>query len=108
MKTATDAVIEEFLSRVLPRLRDEWQAKHVILFGSRARGTAHRWSDLDVIVVSEAFQDQRFIDRWPTLLKALGYPVEVEPICYTPEEFERKRREPGIVATACKEGTWLI
>ena len=26
---------------------------------------------------------------------------------YTAEEFERKRKWPGVVSTACEEGIWL-
>jgi predicted nucleotidyltransferase len=105
---ADDPVIERFITDILPRLRDEWRAQHVILFGSRVYGTPGRWSDLDVIVVSEAFGGQRFVNRAGELMEALGGPLEVEPICYTPEEFERKRQEVGIVATAWREGLRLI
>lgn len=101
-------MVDEFVTSLLPRLRDEWQAEQVILFGSRARGAGHEWSDLDVIIASPIFRGQRFIDRGVSLLESLGCPALLEPICYTPEEFERKRREPGVVATACEEGIWLI
>ena len=90
------------------RLGGEWAAEQVILFGSRARGTAGEWSDLDVVVVSPAFEGQRFIDRGPAVLRDLGCPALLEPICYTPEEFERNRQEPGIAATAWREGVRLL
>ena len=32
------------------------------------------------------------------------YPIEIEPTCYTPEEFEKKRKQIGIVKTAVEEG----
>ncbi len=104
---SSDPVIAQFVSETLPALRRDWQAKHVIVFGSRAKGEADRWSDLDVIVVSDGFNGRRFVDRAGDLLEAVDSPLELEPLCYTPEEFERKRREPGIVATACEEGIWL-
>jgi len=103
-----DAVVQHFISDLLPRLRAQWAAEHVILYGSRARGEPDQWSDLDVVVVSPRFQSIRFIDRWPQLFRALGSPVELEPLCYTPEEFERACREPGVVHTACEEGIWLL
>ena len=103
-----DPVVQDFVVRLLPRLRDEWAAERVILFGSRARGTAGKWSDLDVVVVSPRFEGMPFINRWPLLFRALGSPAELEPICYTPEEFERKRLEPGIAATAWREGVRLL
>ena len=103
-----DPVVDEFTISSLPRLRDAWAATQVILFGSRARGNGHEWSDLDVIVVSPVFEGQRFIDRGPELLRSLGCPAFVEPICSTPEEFERYRQEPGIAATAWEQGIRLL
>ena len=104
----SDPVIEEFVSETLPALKRDWGAQHVIVFGSRPRGDGDEWSDLDVVVVSKAFDGRRFIDRPGDLLEATDSPLEFEPLCYTPEEFERKRREAGIVATACEEGLWLL
>jgi len=103
-----DPVVQHFVRELLPRLRDEWAAQHVILFGSRARGQAHQWSDLDVVVVSPRFSGVRFTDRGPQLFRALGCPAELEPICYTPEEFESWREQPGIAATAWREGVRLL
>jgi len=34
-------------------------------------------------------------------------PESLEPLCYTPEEFERKRREIGTVSEAVREGREL-
>ncbi len=102
-----DPVVAQFVSETLPALKRDWHAEHVIVFGSRARGEADQWSDLDVIVVSGSFNGRRFVDRAGDLLEAVNSPLELEPLCYTPEEFDRKRRQPGIVATACEEGIWL-
>ncbi|MFQ5809840.1 MAG: HEPN domain-containing protein, partial [Armatimonadota bacterium] len=103
----SDALAQQFMAEVYPRLRDEWRAKHVLLYGSRVRGDADEWSDLDVIVVSDAFAGMRFLERMSALQRAVDPPIGVEMFCYTPDEFERKRREPGVVATACREGVWL-
>ena len=32
------------------------------------------------------------------------WPLEIEPICYTPEEFEQKGKEIGTVSEAIREG----
>jgi len=103
----SDPLAQQFVAEVYPRLRDEWRAKYVLLYGSRVRGDADEWSDLDVIVVSEAFEGMRFLKRMSALDRSVQPPIGVEMFCYTPEEFERKRREPGVVATACREGIWL-
>ena len=37
--------------------------KKLILFGSRAKGKVHRWSDFDLIVVSPNFKKKSFVER---------------------------------------------
>ncbi len=71
------------------------------------RAGGDEWSELDVIVVSAAFAGMTFVDRPGTVWEAVGCPAKVQMLCYTPGEFEKKRREPGVVASACREGIWL-
>ena len=35
------------------------------------------------------------------------YPYDIEPLCYTPSEFRKKRNQLGIVQEAEKEGIEL-
>jgi predicted nucleotidyltransferase len=76
----------------------------VILFGSRARGDHLKRSDFDFLIISPKFAKQPFIYRSSELYKFWTSPVDVEPLCYTPEEFERKKKQNGIVQEALKEG----
>lgn len=83
---------------------------HVILFGSFARGTATKHSDIDLIIIMKT--DLRFFDRYNgihrTILDALR-PYPVEFFIYTPEEF-KKMVESGntFIKTVLKEGKYLI
>ncbi len=82
----------------------------VILFGSRARGEHLRTSDYDLIVVSDRFRGMRFSERATLITKLLyrnGLILPLDLLCYTEEEFERKRRELGTVRTAVSEGIEL-
>jgi predicted nucleotidyltransferase len=60
-----------------------------ILFGSFAKGTASRRSDIDILIIQQT--DKRFLDRFEefsgiyTLLK--DYAVDL--LVYSPEELER-------------------
>ena len=75
----------------------------MILFGSRATGKAGKESDVDLLVVSPAFKNMKsargkgLYDFWD-----LDYPVDF--ICYTPEEFEKQKRQVSLVRMALKEG----
>jgi len=55
-------------------------------------------------VVSERFRGFSFLERASALLSDLDLPFSVDVLCYTPEEFARKRREHGIVSLALEEG----
>jgi len=50
----------------------------------------------------------RFLDRPVKVLEALNCPGGLELLCYTPEEFARKRRELGTVSQALEEGLPLV
>lgn len=96
-----DARIIDFMAKV----RDHFKIDHAILFGSRARGDELTDSDYDVVLVSSDFQDIFFSQRSALMYDFWKYwPIEIEPLCYTPEEFETKKRQIGIVSEAIKEG----
>jgi predicted nucleotidyltransferase len=99
--------VKRFVARYLPRLRRRYQPDLVLVFGSRVRGEALAESDLDLLVVSERFRGISFLERASGLLAELEPPFSVDVLCYTPEEFARKRRELGIVSLALKEGMAL-
>ena len=100
--------LEYFKSHYLPRLREKFKPKIVLLFGSFARGEAVDTSDVDVIVVSERFQGVPFPLRAYHVLQELDVRHAIEFFCYTPEEFDRKKKEIGIVQTAISEGVFLV
>jgi predicted nucleotidyltransferase len=80
-------VTDPFLNKLIDLLRD-YDPERIILFGSRARGEADRYSDYDVIVIKRT--DRPFLERLremvPYLVK-FDRPAEI--LVYTPEEFER-------------------
>lgn len=96
--------IIEQLKNYRKEINKDIPLKKMILFGSRAWGKPHKDSDIDIIIVSPAFRDVRSLDRGIDLhLKwNLNYPVDI--LCYTPEEFNRKKKFIGIVQQAVKEG----
>jgi len=102
-----DPLVRRFAARYLPRLRRRYRPELVLVFGSRAGGEALAESDLDLLVVSERFRGVSFLERASVLLTDLDLPFSADVLCYTPEEFARKRREHGIVRLALEEGLRL-
>lgn len=103
-----DRRVQEFREDVLPCLVDRLQPEAVILYGSRARGDALRHSDLDLVLVSRAFEDVPWLDRPLLVHDTCTIRMGVELLCYTPEEYRRKREELGIVRVAVEEGVDLL
>jgi predicted nucleotidyltransferase len=87
--------VNERLRRIGKRIKQEYRAETVILFGSHAKGVATEDSDVDLLVVAST--TERFFDRMASvrrLIRDLRHGLPVSPIVLTPEEME-KRREAG-------------
>lgn len=103
-----DEKVGRFRREVLPRLRERFGPRHVIVFGSRARGDALKDSDLDVLIVADAFRGVPWLERPVRVAEECDIRLGVELLCYTPEEYGRKREELGIVRAAAAEGVDLL
>ena len=93
-------IVKKFRSR----LSRHFPVKEVIFFGSRARGESKKWSDFDIIVVSDEFANKKsfergigFYDFWEE-----DYPVDF--LCYTQEEFNKLKKRISIVREAISTG----
>ncbi len=107
MDRITDPLVKRFSEDYLPRLKTHYQPTLVLVFGSRARDEALIDSDLDLIVVSARFREVPFLERPVRVLTDLDPGFGIDLLCYTPEEFDRKRKELGVVSLALEEGIVL-
>ena len=100
-------VSEEVFQEVTRRLVGQFRPERIILFGSQARGTADRHSDVDLLVICRLDRKRR--DLMVAMDRALrGLPIARDIVVLTPEEFERDRHIPGTVARpAWREGRVL-
>ena len=89
------------------KLRKKFNIFKIILFGSRARGDNLEQSDYDFIIVSKDFAKKPFVLRASDLYDYWDDSLDIEVLCYTPEEFEKKKKQIGIVQQAVKEGVEL-
>jgi len=97
------------LKNIQSRLKSIFEqnnVKRVVLFGSAARETETRKSDLDLMIVMET--EKRFFDRFQAfdqvfdLLKGKA----VDLLIYTPEELEAISSRP-FIRTILREGQIL-
>lgn len=96
-----DTIIQQFVTVVRRRV----SPCKIILFGSRAKGNAQRDSDYDFLLVSPVFRQWQWEERGARVyaLKR-SIPAAMDILCFTPEEFEKKKKEIGIVQEAWREG----
>ncbi|MBS7637721.1 nucleotidyltransferase domain-containing protein [Candidatus Bathyarchaeota archaeon] len=68
-----------------------------MLFGSFAAGDVNEGCDIDILIVADFKED--FLERIGTLMKLNTFGIPVEPLGYTPEEFEdmKGRKTPFIL-----------
>lgn len=97
-----DLILE--LKRFKKDLGSYISIEKMILFGSQASGNIHKWSDIDLLIVSNKFKRKKSFKRARGFYKYwnLDYPVDF--LCYTPEEFNKLKKQITIVRQAVKEG----
>lgn len=107
MSKRTGPELAPFVYEFAHSLHHEAGATKVLLFGSRVRGDWLKESDYDFVVVSDRFDGVHFSRRPVELYQYWHGHPGVELLCYTQEEFERKRQEISIVREAVREGIEL-
>jgi hypothetical protein len=104
MAEITDKKVKSWLSQFKKKIKSKYSPEKIIMFGSRARKDNFVDSDIDLIIVSRKFGSL----KWPRRISSVAsmWPglIDIEPLCYTPEEFEKKKKQLGIVQQAVKEG----
>ena len=81
------------LQTIGKKIKKDYRAERVILFGSYAKGDATEDSDVDLLVVAPT--KERFFERMASvrrLIRDLRAGLPVSPIVLTPGELEKRRR----------------
>lgn len=83
-----EPMLREALSPLIPRLLAAW------VYGSVARETDTARSDIDLMLVGEKLPLGEVLERLLPLETELGR--KINPTCYSPVEFQRRRAEPDL------------
>lgn len=62
--------------------------KKAILFGSYAKGTFNEWSDIDIALVSDNFQGNRFLDKETLRKFKTQIDYSISPLPFWTEDFD--------------------
>ncbi len=74
----------------ITNLAKKIKANAVILFGSRARGNNLKESDIDLLIVGKVFEDMNIFERIRMVNDLWAGKYSIEPVIFTPEEFDMK------------------
>ena len=75
------------------------------IYGSFAKGTSHKWSDIDLAIISPDFSDDLFEDRLYLMRLAISIDDRIEPRPFRKESFNRN--DP-LVDEILKNGLQLL
>jgi predicted nucleotidyltransferase len=103
MDTLTNKEVIAEVRKLKEKLAGRYDIEKAILFGSRARGDYLLDSDVDLLLVSRSFSEN-FTQRIREVAREWDALVPLEPVCYTPAEFEEMKKRHGIARQAAAEG----
>ena len=93
-------VVKEFIKKLKKRIL----IGKAIFFGSRTGEDFMNYSDIDLIIVSEYFENIDFDERMKIMYNYWNSDYAVDFLCYTPDEFDRLSKMMTIVREALKTG----
>src|SRR3989344_3227617 len=89
-------IFKEKVSQTIP-------VDKIYLFGSRAKGKTHEFSDYDLIIISKKFTGVASRYRPLGFYKYWDSSAPFDFLCYTPEEFKKLRKQSTFISEAVKE-----
>ena len=104
MDQYTNKRVMELLNQYLKKVNKKFKIERAILFGSRAGNDWLLNSDVDLILISKDFRGIPFRKRMSEVIEYWDEFIDLEVICYTPEEFDRLSKMITIAKEAKEKG----
>jgi predicted nucleotidyltransferase len=85
--------LKKILSQFIKETKKRIPVEKIILFGSYAKGASHKYSDIDIAVISSKFSGMNEFKRIKLLLDCVHQikhelPFDIEPFGFTSHEYE--------------------
>ncbi len=81
--------LNKIIKSFLEEIQKKFKIDNAYLYGSFAKGTANKWSDIDIAIVSPDFSDDLFEDRLLLIRLASTIDDRIEPKPFKKELFNR-------------------
>jgi predicted nucleotidyltransferase len=82
------------LKKELPKLKDEYGVERIVLYGSFAKGTQRKGSDIDILVDIKKPIGLEFVSLADRLEEILGRKVDVATYSHFRRSFQNPRYRP--------------
>jgi len=92
------------LKEIRKIINKDFPITKMYLFGSMVGEKTHKYSDIDLIIVSPKFRNMNFFKRGAKMYDYWKIREPVDFLCYTPEEFRRLKNQITIVREVVKNG----
>ncbi|MCX6799880.1 MAG: nucleotidyltransferase domain-containing protein [Candidatus Falkowbacteria bacterium] len=86
-KTISKELMQKIDEYVDVLRKDKLPIKKVIIFGSYAKGTSHKWSDIDLCIVSPKFLDSFSAMQYLMKKTIFNMKYTIEPIGFNLKDF---------------------
>ena len=81
--------LNKIINSFLEEIQKKYKIENAYLYGSYAKGTFNKWSDIDIAIVSPDFPDDLFETRLSLMRLASTIDVRIEPKLFKKEFFNR-------------------
>jgi predicted nucleotidyltransferase len=79
--------IENIARKYIAKVKQSKQVSRAYIYGSYAKGSAGKWSDIDVAIISPDFSHDLFEERVFLMKLAIRLDDRIEPSPFRPEDF---------------------
>jgi predicted nucleotidyltransferase len=79
--------LEKIVKTFLDEVQKVYRVDSAYLFGSHAKGTSNKWSDIDLAIISPDFSDDLYDERLTLMRLAIEIDDRIEPKPFRPETF---------------------
>ena len=88
MAEKNDAVIK-IIRHFLDEVQKNYSIDGAYLYGSYAKGSSNKWSDIDIAIISPDFSDDLFAERLTLMQLAASIDDRIEPKPFKTELFDQ-------------------
>lgn len=99
-----DRETADVTKRYVKKVKKAYPDARAFLFGSRARTDHWVTSDFDLLVISKKFADKSTGKRIGDLLKLWTFHRDLDVICLTPDEFNRRKKTSSLLKLIAHDG----